>query len=389
MDVMTAETDAEPERIGGIPDGGEGDPDSISEAVDALTEAEEPVLVVGDGVARSDGIKETVELAESTGARVHAEIFAAETNFPTEHEQFVSFLPLDEGIVSTFLKTDTLIFVGCSTNTTLWKNEVDLVPEDATIVQASDSGRELGKNAPCDVGVLGDPARVCRRIARDISERLGGDELKERLESVRTTRRALEPMMLEMGEDEAEGSTRPSKAELVDAMCEQMGGAYIADEGVTSKYALLTRYELEGNDYLANKGGGLGYGMPAAVGGALAHEDEGSDRRVVGFIGDGSYFYYPQTVYTAVREGIDMTFVVPDNDGYTILRDNADKMFGDPKEGEEYAYTGTRFEPSVDVVGSARSYGATAERINKPDELHEALRESGDGVHVVDIKVHD
>lgn len=390
MDVMTAETDAEPDRLGGIPDAGEGDPDSVSEAVEALAEAEEPVLVVGDGVARSDGVEQAVELAEATGSRVHAEIFAAETNFPTGHEQFVSFLPPDEGIVSTFLKTDTLVFVGCSTNTTLWKNEVELVPEDATIVQASNSGHELGKNAPADVAVLGDPARVCGRIAQEISDVLDDEELESRLESVRTTRQALRPMMREMGEDEPEGSARPSKAELVDAMCNEMEDAYIADEGVTSKYALLTRHELGGNDYLANKGGGLGYGMPAAVGAALAHEDAGSDRRVVGFIGDGSYFYYPQTVYTAVREGIDMTFVVPDNDGYTILRDNADKMFGEPEEGKEYAYTGTRFEPSVDVVGSARAYGATAERIDEPDGLGEALRRStGDGVYVVNVKVHD
>jgi len=390
MDTMTAETDAEPDRLGGIPDTGVGDPDSVADAVDALVEAEEPVLVVGDGVARSDGVDEAVELAEATGARVHAEIFAAETNFPTEHEQFVSFLPLDEGIVSTFLKTDTLVFVGCSTNTTLWKNEVDLVPDNATIVQAGDSGRELGKNSPADVAILADPARVCERIAEDVSDELDDETLDERLGGVRTTRESLEPMMRSMGEEEDPDSSRPSKAELVDAMCEEMDDAYIADEGVTSKYALLTRYELEGNDYLANKGGGLGYGLPAAVGAALAHEDAGSDRRVVGFIGDGSYFYYPQTVYTAVRQDVDMTVVVPDNDGYTILRDNTDKMFGEPEGGEEYAYTGTRFEPSVNVVESARAYGAAASRVDELAELNDALRESaGNGVHVVNVKVHD
>jgi benzoylformate decarboxylase len=112
----------------------------------------------------------------------------------------------------------------------------------------------------------------------------------------------------------------------------------------------------------------------------------GLDRQVVGFIADGSYFYYPQTVYTAVREKLDMSIVVPNNDGYTILRNNADEILG--KEGREYV--GTEFEPRTNVVSSADAYGANATRVETPDGLNEALREAKkDGVHVVDVAVHD
>lgn len=385
LDVTTAETELTPDRLGSIPDAGVGDPDAVEEAVDALVEADNPVLVLGDGVARSQGVQEAVELAEASGARVHAEVLASECNFPTEHDQFVSFLPVEDGLISTFLQTDTIVFVGCSSNTTLKKNEVDLVPEDATLVHVSDSDRELGKNAPADIAVLGDPGRVCGRMAEGISDRLDDGVRDERLEDVRSSKSALEPMMREMGEDEAD-SPRSSKAELVDAMVDEMGDAYVVDEGVTSKYALLTRFPFEEAQYLGNKGGGLGYGMPASVGAALAHEDLGVDRHVVGYIGDGSYFYYPQTVYTAVREKLDMSFIVPNNDGYTILRNNADAILG--KEGREYV--GTEFEPRTDVVSSAEAYGANATRVETPDGLHDALSEAkDDGVHVVDVAVHD
>jgi benzoylformate decarboxylase len=386
MDVMTAETDATPERLGGIPDAGDGDADAVDSAVEALVEAEAPVLVVGDGVARSGGVADAVALAEAAGARVHAEIFASETNFPTEHDQFVSFLPPDDGIVSTFLRTDTVVFVGCSSNATLWKNETALVPDDATLVHVGDSGRELGKNAPADVAVLGDPARVSRRLAERLDGALDPDERDERVDNVRETKSSLAPMVRSMGEDADADSPRPSKAALVDAMRDELADAYVVDEGVTSKYALLTRYPFEGGDYLANKGGGLGYGAPATVGAALAHRDAGNGRRVVGFIGDGSYFYYPQSVYTAVREGLDVTFVVPNNDGYTILRDNTDELLGE----EGAAYTATRFEPPVDVAASARAYGAEADRVEKEDALHDALRGAADeGVRVIDVAVHD
>lgn len=385
LDVTTAETELTPDRLGDIPDGGEGDPESIDAAVEALVEADEPVLVLGDGVARSQGVQEAVKLAEASGARVHAEVLASEGNFPTDHDQFVSFLPVEDGLISTFLQTDTVVFVGCSSNTTLKKNEVDLVPDDATLVHISDAGSELGKNAPADVAVLGDPARVCGRVAEGVSERLDDEVRDERLENVRSSKNSLEPMMRQMGEDEAD-SPRSSKAELVDAMVDEMGDAYIVDEGVTSKYALLTRFPFEEAQYLGNKGGGLGYGMPAAVGAALAHKDLGVDRQVVGFIGDGSYFYYPQTVYTAVREKLDMAFVVPNNDGYTILRNNADAILG--KEGRDYV--GTVFEPRTNVVKSAEAYGAEAQRVETPDGLHDALSEANEkGVHVVDVAIHD
>ncbi|MFP4174545.1 MAG: thiamine pyrophosphate-binding protein [Halobacteriales archaeon] len=385
MDTMTTETDAKPERLGGIPDAGEGDPDAVDRVTEALVDADAPVMVVGDGVARSGGVEDAVALAETAGARVHAEIFASETNFPTEHDQFVSFLPPDDGIVSTFLRTDTVVFVGCSSNATLWKNETPLVPNDATLLHIGDSGRELGKNAPADVAVLGDSARICRRLADRLDDELGDEVRDERVENVRETKESLAPMVRSMGEDESD-SSRPSKAALVDAMRDELADAYVVDEGVTSKYALLTRYPFEEGDYLANKGGGLGYGAPATVGAALAHRDAGNDRRVVGFIGDGSYFYYPQSVYTAVREGLDVTFVVPNNDGYTILRDNTDELFG---EGD-HAYTATRFEPAASVVDSARAYGAEATRVEDEDALHDALREAADGgVSVLDVAVHD
>jgi benzoylformate decarboxylase len=233
--------------------------------------------------------------------------------------------------------------------------------------------------------VLGDPARVCERMAEGVSEKLDDDVRDERLENVRSSKNSLEPMMRQMGEDEAD-SPRSSKAELVDAMVDEMSDAYVVDEGVTSKYALLTRFPFEEAQYLGNKGGGLGYGLPASVGAALAHKDLDVDRQVVGFIGDGSYFYYPQTVYTAVREKLDMAIVVPNNDGYTILRNNADDILG--KEGRDYV--GTVFEPRTNVVNSAKAYGANATRVETPDGLNDALSEAKEeGVHVVDVAIHD
>ena len=391
-DVMQTETDDSPERLGSVPDAGAGDPQAIEAAADYLIEADRPVLVVGDHVARAgtDAVDAAVKLAEATGARVHGEILACEVNFPTEHDQWISFIGPDEGIASMLMDTDTLALVGCSTNTTLLRHENPLVSEDTTVVQASSDPHEVGKNQPADAAVIGDPGRVMDAIAERVEDRLDEAERRERIQCVETMEAGLESTTKQMGEDEMpEGDTRSSKAELVDSMHAVDPDTYIVDEGVTSKFALLTRFPFEPEQYLSNKGGGLGYGLPAAVGAAIAESMREDPRTVVGYTGDGSYLYYPNSIYSAVRHDVDLTVVVPDNRNYRILKDNTVKMMGGDED--EYDFVGMDFDPPVDIPANAESHGARGHLVETPAEfpgVYETALET-DGTDVIDVLVHD
>jgi benzoylformate decarboxylase len=114
--------------------------------------------------------------------------------------------------------------------------------------------------------------------------------------------------------------------------------ANIVDEGITAKYVMLARWPFRPEQYIGNKGGGLGYGLPASVGAAVAEEqlgeEAGEPRDVIGYIGDGSYLYYPHTLYSAARYDVDLTVVIPDNRNYRILKNNTLNILG----GEESDY---------------------------------------------------
>ena len=391
LDVMMDETDASPERLGEIPDAGRGDPTQIERAADLLADPSEDVaLIVGDGVARSgvDAVEAAVEFAEATGARVHGEILACEVDFPTDHDQWVSYIPPDEDLAATLLGADNLVFVGCSTNTTLTRHERPLVADDSTCVHVSDDAWQVGKNQPADAAVVGDPGRVMRDLAETLRKRLTSHDRDERLERVEMVKNMVESQMAEMGEDTAD-DPRASKAQLVDAMEDVAPEAYIVDEGVTAKYAMLTRWDLDPQQYVSNKGGGLGYGLPASVGAAIAEGQREDPRDVIGFIGDGSYLYYPQTLYSAVREEVDLTVVVPDNRNYRILKDNTlDLLGGDEKDHE---FVGMDFDPPVDIPANAESHGARGRLVPEPDEIESALSAALDreGPDVLDVLVHD
>ena len=390
LDVTMAETDAEPERLGSIPNAGRGDPAQLERAADLLADADEPVLVVGDGVARSgaDAVAAAVDLAEATGARVHGEILSCEADFPTAHEQWVSYLPTNEGLASMLLDTDTICFVGVSTNTTLTRHDEALVDPDTTCIHVSDDAWQVGKNQPADAAIVGDPGLVLQDLTERVEGRLSDAVVADRLERVAEVAELAAAEMAGFGEGDGT-DPRASKAQLVDAMERVAGDAAIVDEGVTSKFVMLSRWEFEPEQYISNKGGGLGYGLPAAVGAAVAEGQRDDPQDVVGFVGDGSYQYYPHSIYSAARYDLDLTVVISDNRNYRILKDNTLELMGG--EEDDYEFVGMDFEPGVDLVKNAESHGARAEQVETPDEIEGAFEDAlaRDGPDVLDVLVHD
>jgi benzoylformate decarboxylase len=393
VDVMMDETSPEEiEPLGPIPNAGRGDPAQIDRAAGLLVEADDPVLVLGDHVARagSDAVDQAVEFAETVGARVHGEILACEVNFPTGHDQWVSYIPPDEGLASMLMSSDTLIFVGCSTNTTLMGHDDDLVDSDTSCIHISNDDWQVGKNEHADAAVIGDPGLVLEDLTERVAARLDDETREQRLQTVETMKASLSDTIWSMSEDETpEGDTRASKAELVDSLRSVAPDAYVVDEGITAKYPLLIRWEKEAEGMISNKGGGLGYGLPASVGAALAESMTDDPRDVIGYIGDGSYLYYPHAIYSAVRHDLDLTVVIPDNRNYRILKDNTVNLMGG--SDEDYDFVGMDFEPPVDLVKNAESHGADARRVETPDEIAGAFEEAlhSDGVDVLDVLVHD
>lgn len=393
LDVMHAETSPEAiEPLGPIPTAGGGDPDQLKHAATLLADADDPVLIVGDHVARAgkQAVNAAVDLAEAAGARVHGEIQASEINFPTDHDQWISFVPPDEDAASMLLETDTLVFAGVSTNTTLLRHDEPLVEADTTCIHLSDAPWEVGKNQHADAAILGDPGTVMADLAERVADRLPDDERETRLEHVRSVRESMDGFVREMGVDEKpDGETRAGKHELVDALETVAPDGFIVDEGVTSKYPLLTRFSLSPQQLISNKGGGLGYGLPASVGAALAESMREEPRDVIGYIGDGSYLYYPNTIYTAARYDLDLTIVVADNRNYRILKNNMQKLYGGTDE--DFEYVGMDFEPAVDIVGNAQSHGARGQLVETPDEIEPAVEQALEraGPDVLDVLVHD
>jgi benzoylformate decarboxylase len=107
--------------------------------------------------------------------------------------------------------------------------------------------------------------------------------------------------------------------------------------------------------------GGLGFGLPAAVGVALADPH----RPVVAVLGDGALQYGVAGLWTAVQLGLPVTFVVLRNGGYGALRSFVAQLGVADAPGLDL--------PGLDAVQIAAGYGLPAERITSAEQLTAAL----------------
>ena len=121
--------------------------------------------------------------------------------------------------------------------------------------------------------------------------------------------------------------------------------------------------------WLAHRGSALGWGLPAAVGAALA--DPG--RRVMALQGDGSLLFgVAGALDRGPRGRSGLALVVADNGGYEILRAGLEGMTGRP-EGD---WPGLALrEPPLDVAAICHGFGASTARADRAAELRAALRD--------------
>ena len=134
----------------------------------------------------------------------------------------------------------------------------------------------------------------------------------------------------------------------------------------------------QGQFHSAQGAGGLGYGFPAAIGGAVGLETTGKPARVLAVSGDGSSMYSISELATAKQHNIPVTWLIVDDGGYGILREYMVGAFGKA--------TATELA-RPDFVKLAESFGVPARRV-APENVGEALKEgfAADGPNVVVVE---
>ena len=330
----------------------------------ALDACERPAFVVGGAVDRAGAWDEVVSLAERHRARVFVAPMTGRGAFPEDHRLFAGFLPaMREKIVELLGGHDLIFVIGAPAFTYHVEGHGPHLPAGATLCQLIDDPA-IAAWAPAGTSVVG-------------NIRLGVADLLMRaapkMRSLPAPRAACA---------RAEPSALMSVAFALQTLAEVRDVIDIVVEEAPSSRPVMQNYlpfTRSGTFYTMDSGG-LGYGMPAAVGVALAKPGT----RVIGLIGDGSSMYSIQAIYSAVQMKLPVTFVILNNSRYAALQDFAPEFGfgpGDPVQGTDL--------PGLDFVALAAGMGCTGIRITQAARLHDVLREALDspGPMLVEVVV--
>ncbi|HWB45552.1 MAG TPA: thiamine pyrophosphate-binding protein [Hyphomicrobiaceae bacterium] len=351
-----------------------------------ILRAERPVIIVGDEVVKSDALEAAGAFAQALGSPVYQQSAPYGSHFLSEHPCYIGSLSREQKQVRDLLTPyDLLIVIGADPlRMSVW-SEVEPLPETLPIVHVGQLDWEMGKNFPAELAVRADVRETLLALTPLIG-RQGGDRLAARAKAslAQLAERNWSARRVQLAKRiEARKAATPIDPDWLSLqVAEAMPrDAVMVNEGLTSARFIpdLVPYR-DRYSYHALASGGIGWGLPAAIGVAMAQ----APRPVVCFSGDGSAMYSIQSLWTAANAKLPITFVIANNGGYRIIKQRLLAFHGDDN------YVGMDFkEPSIDFTALSRSLGVPAERISDPAELGPALRRafSTPGPKLLDVIV--
>ncbi|MBI4636367.1 MAG: thiamine pyrophosphate-binding protein [Candidatus Rokubacteria bacterium] len=389
VDVLNAERDIELGAPTRVAPRLVGDRHAIDAAAALLARAERPLIVAGDAVAHGDALAELQELAELIGSPVVTECVASTCSFPFTHPLYAGAMPrLAPQIRALLMRHDLLFSIGGDLFTLSLPSEVEPMPPGVTVVHLDVDPWELGKNYPTAVAIQGDPKATLPELGEAVRRRTGKaghPEAAKRREAARAAHARTRVDLAERARAEA-GAVPITPLALVHAVATSVPpDATIIDESISSAAGVRHLFPCaDPKSFFGLRGGGIGWGLPAALGVKLALPG----RPVVALVGDGSAMYTNQALWTAARESLAIVYVIFNNGSYRILKQRTHLMKGFSAEDDRYV--GMDLDrPAIDYVGLARSLGVPGERVEKVADVGPALGRgfASGGPYLLDARI--
>ncbi len=328
------------------------DMERLAEFAEILSGASSPALIFGAAIDRGQGWPAAVALAEKLGAAVWAAPASERAPFPENHPLYAGGLPFAIGPLCRKLEGhDVAIVIGAPVFRYYPYVAGDYLPAGLRLLHISDDPAETSR-APVGDSLVGDAVLSTKALVDLVRPRQAGPDARASLPHRMAPHPAVHPGAAPGGR-----SGLPTAADVFAALAEARPEKAVLVEESPSNLADLHRWWpiTEPATFFTFASGGLGWNLPASVGIALGERDAGRNRPVIVVIGDGSFQYSVQSLWTAAQHGLPIVFIVLRNGEYGILKSFAvlEETPGVP--GLDI--------PGIDIVSLAKGYGCEAERI--------------------------
>jgi benzoylformate decarboxylase len=353
--------------------------DALSRAAAVLLAAKNPAILAGSRVVERDAVDELVRFAERLGAPVIGESGTTHGRlvFPPHHPLYGQCLPLWSPEIRERLRDyDVLFITGMDAFRQYLYHEPRAIPECTRLVQLDEDPWQLGKNYPLEVGLIGSTKAGLAELDSVLAAKMSDPQREAARE--RADRHAKKHLadrkQLEVQADRERRERPLTPLTFMSSLARVLpADVAVGEEAVTTTNTVFERLGALKNatGYFGHRGWALGWGVGCAIGVKLAWPE----RPVLAVIGDGSALYGIQGLWSAAKYRVPVTFVIPNNAQYQILKIGAVGMGLPAAQAgnfEGFDLTG----PEIDFVALSKSLGVEAARVSEPDELCERVAKS-------------
>lgn len=334
------------------------DPIRLSQFAQCINKAENPILIYGSDIARGNGWEAAIELAEKLNIPVMSAPASERPPFPETHPLYAGGLPFAIGPLTERLKGyDLALVIGAPIFRYYPYVEGEYIPKGLHLLHITDDPSEAGR-APVGDSLLSDAVLAIEALSKEVKPR--------------KSKEAIEKLMSEKIIDTAiahnEDSQKMTALKLFQIVRSEVPENTILVEESPSNLGDLHRaWPISKPDsFYTFASGSLGWNLPASVGLALAERDLSTDRPVVAIIGDGSFQYSIQGLWTAAQHKLPILFIVPKNNEYAIL-----KSFS--KAQNTPGVPGLNI-PNLDIASLAKGYDCYGEYAETEEKIREICK---------------
>lgn len=337
----------------------------IRKALNALLDSARPLILVGGGVVLSDASELMNRFARLTGIPVISTLMGL-GGFRGSDRKFLGMAGMHGTLEANYAlqNSEFLINFGSRMEDRLVSNVPDFESRPRTVIHIDVDPSSISKRVKAQIPIVGDVKSVLADMVSLLEE-----------EDYRQNTELLTPWWNQIDEWRSRKSLdypADSKSIMPEALVEKVQAAapadtiYTTDVGEHQMYAAQYLKLDEPRHFLTSGGQGtMGFGLPAAVGAAVAFPD----KPVVCFTGDGSIQMCIQELITCKRYGLAPKIVIFNN-GYLGMVAVWQKLYCGGRLSE------TTLDPQPDFVALAKAYGHVGYRCRTYAELDAALKDA-------------
>ena len=309
----------------------------IDEALTALREAKNPLILVGGSALEEKNLIKLAKVADKIGCPMKTDWFNARLDKGAGRVNSVRIPYVVDKAVEVLKDFDSIIIIGARRPVAFFAYP----NKPGVLTQESTKFIELASLSDDITSVI-----------NELSDKVGINDNKPS-----TVSELKIP-------DIPSGPINPTSLGMVlGALIPE--NAIVVDESVTTGREFF--YQTAGSHphtWLNNCGGSIGFGMPVAIGAAVACPD----KKVISLEGDGSAMYTVQSLWTMARENLDIVVLIFANQSYKILQGELTNV-GVDNPGKSALEMLSLKDPSLDWVSVSKGMGVDAVRVDNLEDL--------------------